>query len=35
VEAQRHHKNGKEIVLIGHDGHPEVVGTMGQLPKAR
>jgi 4-hydroxy-3-methylbut-2-enyl diphosphate reductase len=32
VEAQRHHKNGKEILLIGHDGHPEVVGTMGQLP---
>jgi 4-hydroxy-3-methylbut-2-enyl diphosphate reductase len=32
VEAQRHHKNGKEIVLIGHDGHPEVIGTMGQLP---
>lgn len=33
VEAQRHHKNGKKIVLIGHDGHPEVVGTMGQLPE--
>ncbi len=32
VEAQRHHKQGKEIVLIGHDGHPEVIGTMGQLP---
>jgi 4-hydroxy-3-methylbut-2-enyl diphosphate reductase len=32
VEAQRHHKAGKEIVLIGHAGHPEVVGTMGQLP---
>mgnify|MGYP000144452093 CR=1 FL=1 len=33
VEAQRHHADGHEIVLIGHKGHPEVVGTMGQLPK--
>jgi len=32
VEAQRHFANGDEIVLIGHAGHPEVVGTMGQLP---
>ena len=32
VEAQRHFDAGKEIVLIGHAGHPEVVGTMGQLP---
>ena len=32
VEAQRHHDNGREIVLIGHAGHPEVIGTMGQLP---
>ncbi|MEW6019351.1 MAG: 4-hydroxy-3-methylbut-2-enyl diphosphate reductase, partial [Pseudomonadota bacterium] len=32
VEAQRHHDAGKEIVLIGHAGHPEVIGTMGQLP---
>ncbi len=32
VEAQRHHRAGREIVLIGHEGHPEVVGTMGQLP---
>jgi 4-hydroxy-3-methylbut-2-enyl diphosphate reductase len=31
VEAQRHHDAGREIVLIGHAGHPEVVGTMGQL----
>ena len=30
VEAQRHHAEGHEIVLIGHKGHPEVVGTMGQ-----
>ncbi|MHA7858144.1 MAG: 4-hydroxy-3-methylbut-2-enyl diphosphate reductase [Henriciella sp.] len=32
VEAARHSKDGKEIVLIGHEGHPEVIGTMGQLP---
>jgi 4-hydroxy-3-methylbut-2-enyl diphosphate reductase len=32
VEAQRHHDAGREIVLIGHAGHPEVIGTMGQLP---
>jgi 4-hydroxy-3-methylbut-2-enyl diphosphate reductase len=32
VEAERHHANGKHIILIGHAGHPEVVGTMGQLP---
>jgi 4-hydroxy-3-methylbut-2-enyl diphosphate reductase len=33
VEAGRHHEAGREIVLIGHAGHPEVVGTMGQLPQ--
>ena len=32
VEAQRHHAEGLETILIGHRGHPEVVGTMGQLP---
>ncbi len=32
VEAERHHDSGREIVLIGHTGHPEVIGTMGQLP---
>lgn len=32
IEAARHHEEGREIVLIGHAGHPEVVGTMGQLP---
>ncbi len=32
VEAERHHKAEREIVLIGHEGHPEVIGTMGQLP---
>ena len=31
-EAVVHHKKGREVVLIGHAGHPEVVGTMGQLP---
>lgn len=30
-EAERHDKDGMEIVLIGHKGHPEVIGTMGQL----
>ena len=33
VEAERHHAAGLDIVLIGHAGHPEVVGTMGQLPE--
>jgi 4-hydroxy-3-methylbut-2-enyl diphosphate reductase len=32
IEAARHHEDGLEILLIGHSGHPEVVGTMGQLP---
>lgn len=32
VEAERHFAAGREIVLIGHAGHPEVIGTMGQLP---
>ena len=32
VEAQRHFNNGHDIILIGHAGHPEVIGTMGQLP---
>jgi 4-hydroxy-3-methylbut-2-en-1-yl diphosphate reductase len=33
VEAERHFADGREIVMIGHRGHPEVVGTMGQLPE--
>jgi 4-hydroxy-3-methylbut-2-enyl diphosphate reductase len=33
VEAQRHFDKGLEIILIGHAGHPEVIGTMGQLPE--
>ena len=32
MEAQRHYDGGLDIVLIGHRGHPEVIGTMGQLP---
>ena len=32
VEAERHHREGRHILLIGHEGHPEVIGTMGQLP---
>jgi len=31
IEAQRHYDRGLEILLIGHKGHPEVIGTMGQL----
>ena len=31
-EAERHHGRGRHILLIGHAGHPEVIGTMGQLP---
>ena len=31
-EASIHHRRGHEIVLIGHAGHPEVIGTIGQLP---
>ena len=32
-EAQRHHAAGRHVLLIGHAGHPEVIGTMGQLPE--
>ncbi len=32
-EAMLHHKRGRDIVLVGHAGHPEVEGTMGQLPE--
>ena len=32
VEAEKHANAGHHILLIGHEGHPEVVGTMGQLP---
>ncbi|MEL7098092.1 MAG: 4-hydroxy-3-methylbut-2-enyl diphosphate reductase [Pseudomonadota bacterium] len=33
IEAQRHADNGLQMIMIGHDGHPETVGTMGQLPE--
>ncbi|MBM3605008.1 MAG: 4-hydroxy-3-methylbut-2-enyl diphosphate reductase [Alphaproteobacteria bacterium] len=33
IEAERHHGNGLQMVMIGHAGHPEVLGTMGQLPE--
>ncbi len=32
-EAERHFRDGRQIILIGHAGHPEVEGTMGQLPE--
>ncbi len=32
IEAGRHHQNGLQMVMIGHAGHPETIGTMGQLP---
>jgi len=32
IEAQRHADNGLQMIMIGHAGHPETVGTMGQLP---
>lgn len=32
-EAERHHAEGRLVILIGHKGHPEVIGTMGQLPE--
>ncbi|MBI1214905.1 MAG: 4-hydroxy-3-methylbut-2-enyl diphosphate reductase [Alphaproteobacteria bacterium] len=34
-EAEMHAKTGHQIILIGHAGHPEVIGTMGQLPEGR
>lgn len=34
-EAERYDKQGSEIVMIGHKGHPEVIGTMGQLPEGQ
>jgi len=32
IEAERHNDNGLQIIMIGHAGHPETIGTMGQLP---
>ncbi|TAJ94722.1 MAG: 4-hydroxy-3-methylbut-2-enyl diphosphate reductase [Reyranella sp.] len=34
-EAERHAQSGRTVVLIGHAGHPEVIGTMGQLPPGK
>ena len=31
-EAELHHRRGRTVILVGHAGHPEVIGTMGQLP---
>ena len=31
-EGQNHHASGREVILIGHEGHPEVEGTMGRIP---
>ena len=33
IETERHFENNRHILLIGHAGHPEVVGTMGQVPE--
>ena len=33
IEADRHFENGLQIIMIGHAGHPETIGTMGQLPE--
>ena len=33
MEAKRHFEQGLEIIMIGHKNHPEVIGTMGQLPQ--
>ncbi|MGR3660028.1 MAG: 4-hydroxy-3-methylbut-2-enyl diphosphate reductase [Paracoccaceae bacterium] len=33
IEAERHHNDGLQMIMIGHAGHPETVGTMGQLPE--
>ncbi|MBO6604646.1 MAG: 4-hydroxy-3-methylbut-2-enyl diphosphate reductase [Roseicyclus sp.] len=35
IEAARHHENGLQMIMIGHAGHPETVGTMGQLPEGQ
>ena len=33
IEAERHHAAGLQIIMIGHEGHPETIGTIGQLPR--
>ena len=32
-EVARHHRDGRHVILIGHEGHPEIAGTLGQLPE--
>lgn len=32
IEAERHYGNGLQMIMVGHAGHPETIGTMGQLP---
>lgn len=31
-EVERHHRNGRHVILVGHEGHPEIVGTLGHIP---
>jgi len=31
-EVARHHREGRHVILVGHEGHPEIVGTLGQIP---
>ncbi len=33
IETQRHHEQGRQLIMIGHAGHPETIGTMGQAPE--
>jgi hypothetical protein len=33
-EVKRHHRSGRHVILVGHEGHPEIVGTLGQVPEA-
>ncbi|MEM6309355.1 MAG: 4-hydroxy-3-methylbut-2-enyl diphosphate reductase [Pseudomonadota bacterium] len=35
IEAARHHEQGLQMIMIGHKGHPETIGTMGQLPNGQ
>jgi 4-hydroxy-3-methylbut-2-enyl diphosphate reductase len=35
IEAERHSQNGLQMIMIGHAGHPETVGTIGQLPDGK
>jgi 4-hydroxy-3-methylbut-2-enyl diphosphate reductase len=32
-EVKRHHRSGRHVILVGHQGHPEIVGTLGQIPE--